>query len=327
MINHCIERRMVAVLLFTIGSLAAVAPRAETKPGNLDPWCDVPSFLRLYKLCADKIKAECIRSKVLSSDKLSADWIITDSLCGKYAAIEKLRSNDIQTINLCAQNAQINNLCIDSITTSSICVTDNIEFCTKFRANVSNHAPATPYTLGSLILFDTVDDDPNNNISQGVYTTYTVPRKGYYLISLEIPFNNLQGPTITGAPTAAPTIFINGATALTVNQTLLTFSTNQIATISILTMLEAGDILTTALNLYVIDPTLGLIPYVGTVSLLGQPGTNALNFAVHYLSGFCTPCTQSPATTCPITVCAPTPVSCPPCSDHHCLTRSNEMMA
>jgi len=274
-----------------------------------EPDCCGLTFLKVYKLCADKIQAECIRAKYTALKYICSDSIGTDTLCGNLVQANNLAANNTQTMNLCSSDAQINTLNAGAIYADTLCLRGDFQFCTSFRALADDEIDQLLYVLGTPILFTTVVDDPNGDVTQGTYTSYAVPDSGYYMVDLVVNFNTLAGPVITGVPTAAPTILVNGAIARQTRQAFLSFSFRQTTNLSVLLKLNAGDILTFALDVYILDPSTGESTYPGTVTLTDGI-TNRTGFAIHYLSGTCS------QTACPPSIpCAPTPVVCAACQD------------
>jgi hypothetical protein len=280
---------------------------------------------------AGKIETECIDADHVRAYDVSADLAYLAALCTQTICANQFVSSsvDAQTVttnnlsaagNTCLTNLSASNACFTNLTANSVCITgtlfaDNIVNCEKVRAYVSLSAPTT-YTLGNPIPFDVIQDDPNGNISFSP-TRYTAPVSGYYIVSAHTDLSNLQNSTpILGSPIAILQIQVNGVDAKEVFHPFLAFLNDQKAFISSIIRLNAGDVVTSTLDVAVIDQTTGFTLLTGTVDLDASsisPSDKNSFFAIHLLSENCpgiTPCTP-----CDLTPCTPsTPLTCGPCT-------------
>lgn len=278
------------------------------------------SELNLRKLCVDCIKAKCISvegirlcdlcAQTIEAKNLFAENEIVNNICasGKAQAAE-IWADKSYANSLCAASANLGSACIDNLTVGSF------NHCEKYRAAVTLSADIS-YVLGSNINWNVVLDDPNSNISLAPFS-YTAPVSGYYLLSFYLNSDSLAGSSIiTGIPVGLLTTTINGLELRQAQAPYLSFSLLQKGNLSSLVLLNAGDIVRMKYDVLVFDQVLGLVPYVGTVSLKGNgllPGQSG--FEIHYLSSLnCQSqvCPQCPMVSIP---CLPFTVPCEPCND------------
>src|SRR5690606_31518376 len=89
----------------------------------------------------------------------------------------------------------------------------------------------------------------------------------------------------------------------------LTFGNFQQSDLSFLLLLRAGEELTVSYEMLVVDDSSGLIPYVGTATLVGGPERTIFN--IHYVASLCSPTPCEPCTVTPCnSSCIPLPSSC-----------------
>jgi hypothetical protein len=278
--------------------------------------------LVLCKLCADKIKSKYIQTK-----DLKAEDICTEAIRAERECVESLRAKDVcaqhivtdsicttsaLTQDLCAFRAALRSLCVERecvshLSTNTLNVTDTIclqgDYCVSYRSFMSIGVN-TNFVLGSGIPFDSIVDDPNHNITLNNPSFYTAPRSGYYIVTASIAETNLTGSTVfTGVPTADIEVLVNGVIRLRERNAYLSFSKLQTSIVSGLLILNAGDEVSVNYQLFILDPVLGEIPYVGSVTLISA-GPSQTYMATHYLSSLCP--TPSPCQTC-------AKVDCPRC--------------
>lgn len=179
------------------------------------------------------------------------------------------------------------------------------------------------YTLGDIIDWNTILDDPNGNISFIPNSHYTAPYSGYYAIMLQLDQDDIQGnDPILGTPVANLEILVNGVLFRQTFVPFLAFHNEQKATVSGLLSLTAGDQITSRYKVLVMQDGVGLADYVGTVNILGT-GTeeNGSVFKIHLLSIDCpntTPCTPCTTGESGTNGCPPCPELCTPCQSSPC---------
>jgi len=246
---------------------------------------DHSTKLQVSSICAKKIKASQGRFKELCAEKIKADFMCTDKLAINH---------QLNVVDICAQ----------ALSTSDLCVSGNArinQICGNYRA-WAQYSVNTTYTLGSLLNFDNIIDNPAGNLTTSP-TAYTAPVAGYYTLTLSIHQLNLtpNAGIILGAPNAVLTVYINGVLQTQSFFPYLTFNPEQNSTLSSLLRLQAGDIVTATYNVLTVDPTSGVVNVAGTAVIQG--GNGASLFAIHYLSSdcesaACTPCTPHPELPC-----------------------------
>ena len=254
--------------------------------------------LKVDRLCVTKEKVGCI-----CAERLVAKEACITNLSATHLSAES------ETVNqLCAVNANINNLCVQNLTAT------NTVNCVSWRAAVTLSSNTT-YNLGGDIQWNVILDDPNSNIVLSPFS-YTVPVTGYYDLSFYVSSDTLMGSNvIAGVPIGLLTIKVNGNILRQFQSAYLSFSGLQNANLGSLVLLNMGDIVTMKYDVLTMDPSLGLVPYVGTVSMKGNgsfPGESG--FSIHYLSSLkCTPNTGAACVTC-----VPVGVACD--CDSMCMT-------
>jgi hypothetical protein len=261
--------------------------------------CQFNSQLKLSELCVDKLSVTCAKLAQIEAHKACIDKVCSECIC-----TDKLSVTGAFATNQFAANS----LCASVISGANVYATNNLyanDYHTKYRATVVFNSNAN-YTLGSIVNFDTILDDPNNNITFAP-TTYTAPKSGYYMVTLQIDQYNLvtAGP-ILGLPVGNAQILVNGIVYREGYTPYLSFFNNQKTTITGLISLKAGDKVNSVYKLLTIDQFAGVQDITGTVIVDGT-GVEANNsiFKIHYLSSdgnFPTP-----------PVCKTTPVDCTDC--------------
>jgi len=264
--------------------------------------------LKVEAICAKRVK-----SKWIDACNLNAKQICAESIKAKKACLDYLVVNE----NACIKKLQSQDICAQSITAANFCSSGPVKFtqaeiCQQFRATVvfgSNQ----PYNLNTPLNFDTILDDPNNNVTLAPFAYHT-PVAGYYLLSIEIDQNSLVAlPTspILGPPVANIIVNVNGNLVRQTFIPYLTFHNDQVSTFSSLIRLKAGDVVTVTYEIIVLTDA-GLVAYPSSVTVLGN-GTDAGDsslFQIHYMSSNCVQPICAPC----LPVCEfPCDVECPPC--------------
>jgi len=256
---------------------------------------------QLCKLCAEKIFTECLFAKVakikdvcIRNAKIEEIWnrvIRSCSACIKKAKIEKLKSEYIKTCKLFTKDACIEDLWSECIHAKKI------EHCTPYKAHVAITTPFIGYNFGADMKYDTVVSDPHHDVTNtGTYTYYTVPKTGWYTLSFSSDTCNVRdGGVINGTPILHPFILVNGKHAVHADYAFLSFNSNQNSLITSLLQLNEGDVVTTAVDLFVMDPSTGIMDYVGVADFnnpipLFPEHPPLTYFMIHYLSSDCCPC-------------------------------------
>jgi|GEM_PF-3378663 len=250
--------------------------------------CDCITKVEIHKLCAKKIKAHKGRFKKLCADHFKTDFICTDTITVNHV---------LNMSSICTPALSTNDLCVSGIARIE-------EVCGNYRA-FAQYSADTTYTLGALLNYDEILDNPDGDLAASP-TTFTTPVSGYYIISLAIHQLSIApvGPVL-GVPTAVLTVYVNGVAQRSSFFPYLTFNSEQDSSLSALIRLNVGDLVTATYTNLVVDQTLGTISIPGTVVIGG--GTGASFFAIHYLSSncdvpSCTPCTPA--------------AGLPPCNSH-----------
>lgn len=335
-----LSRLFARLFLALFLSCDMISIAAQTKPEVVDAiradangFCKLCALrvqkLRAKKACIEQLASELICTNSLKANVIDAPRIVNNALSTHSVKTDNLCATNIDTVNLCVDNLNLDNaLCANSITaqnlcaqasaidnlwtrtviSNNVCVSGNVEHCTAFKAivNVSN---LTTYTLGTKLSFDTIIDDPNNDIINSNPTQYLVPRTGYYIVSLETGLNDvvsLLNP-VAGIPVVSLEVFANNTRVLRGSEVFLSFAPQQDSVLTGIINLNAGDILTATLNLLALDST-GAVKVAGTVVLDANS-----SWTIHYLSSSCPdgvqPCQPSAAQCTPCS----TTVTCPPC--------------
>ena len=292
---------------------------------------DCKNELNLCKACIKKAKVQCLKackaiiqrqcSDLLEVHQLNAESETVNNLC----VATKLNASSVSALslnatNLCAQSGSFANLCVDNLTAP------NFPKCEKYRAQATLAAD-TLYALGSPLNWDTVLDDPNNNVALAPFS-YTVPVSGYYVATFDLNSANLVGSkTIVGNPVGLLSVLVNGLPGRSQQAPYLSFSSDQTGQATALGLLNAGDVITMKYDVLVFDSVLGLVPYVGSVTIKANGSQqNSSGFAIHLLS--LKDCPVPPGQTCqpcplPELPCSPLEIlcdrnDCPPMTEDPC---------
>jgi hypothetical protein len=245
--------------------------------------CD-SAVLKIRDICAKNIGVQCLKSCKIDN----VNNISTDSLCAKRNISAKSICTDSLTVN---DDVVLDNLTVNG----NLCINDTIsvgEICQKYRATTT-YAANTTYTLGTYLNYDTILDDPNNNISLNPMI-YTVPVTGYYIVNIQVSQENLVTTfPILGTPIANIGLIVNGLRVRTSAFPYLSFTNDQAGLLTALILLNAGDMVQATYTITVLDQTVGIVEVNGTVTIEG--GSLNSTFAIHYLSSACqnTICTPS----------------------------------
>lgn len=271
---------------------------------------DCRDELNLCKLCvkkawfkwlhADFISTGSFCSPSLKAKQFQAEDAIMNSLClSGGLKSKKVETESLNANLLCAQSGTINSLCVNDLSVVNLKTAP----AAQYRAFV-DFAADMNYVLGGNINFDTIVDDPNNNVALSPFS-YTAPVGGYYSVTLQVDQQNLVTLNpLLGVPTAHLKIYVNGVLARDATVPFLTFSNQQKSNIGSLLILNAGDVVTAQYSVDQLSNS-GLSPVNGSVTILG--GANATLFGIHFLSAL----VNSGG---PSVVCSPCPAVQTPCS-------------
>lgn len=289
----------------TISSAAVVSD--QVCANHLNVWKEA---------CVGTLDAQSVCTNHVSSQDINSDFICTKDL----NVANQLCASEVVAQVACVNNLVANDACINNLKVGAL------QQCGKYRATMT-FAANQSYTLGDIVEWDTILDDPNNNISFIPNAQYTAPLSGYYTILLQLDQDNIQGAdVILGTPVANLELLVNGTLFRQTFVPFLTFHNEQKATVSGLLSLNAGDVVTSRFRVLVMADGVGLTDYVGTVNILGTGiEENGSVFKIHLLSVDCldlpcVPCiTGASGSTgcfqeCP-EVCVPCqPIPCIPCT-------------
>ena len=280
---------------------------------------DCCNELNLRRLCVDRLKARCAEIKKLNATTINVDDIHAKTLCLETEfSTNEISGTNINGQNVCAENLTATTACVGSLVANDVCIpgaltVSNFKPCAKYAATVIFNND-TPYNLGSTIGFDTILSDPNNNVTLAPgFMSYTAPFTGDYVITVQIDQHGLNGSNvIVGLPVTNIELYVNGTITRQTFVPYLSFHDAQKGNYSALIGLQAGDVITSQYNVFVMNDTAGFVPYAGQITIEGNPGVeNASLFKIHLLSIACpngVPC--SPCTT----GCQPTVTGCQPFS-------------
>lgn len=214
--------------------------------------CPLPSNqVNLDKACVTCLNASCAQVQQL----IAVNACVSNNLQASQVWGDQGYFN-----SLCATNANFTNACISNLKTGNFIPT------TTYRATV-NYSADTIYALGSLLNFDNIVDDPNNNVSLTPNMSYTAPVSGYYMMTYKVNITNVlptSGP-ILGTPTANPAVYVNGLLVRDMYSSFLSFFNTQKVILDSLITLQAGDVVT--MNYNILGGS-GL-PVAGTVTIVG----------------------------------------------------------
>ncbi|HEV2916496.1 MAG TPA: hypothetical protein VGW78_02010 [Candidatus Babeliales bacterium] len=305
-------------------------PLEETKVccAVSNPCCPTNS-LTLCTLKADAIGACCLQAERVSAGDVCANRITTNQFCTPSLNIDTVCANNAQIKNMCAHHVQIDELCALKAMINQLCARQayfdnacikNLRFCSNISARASQSTLVT-YNLGDDLPFDTVEYDPSSSITQAP-TEYTAPEAGVYEITVQVVFDNLTGPTIiAGTPKGSLELYINGLIRRAVDTPFLMFTTSSQTFLTTLIFLNAGDVVTSKYQIFVLDPNVGVIAYPGKIELLGNPNPAAYKpvFYIQYVSSDCEGTFSGCDSICDL-ICQTTPcvVECTPCTPMQC---------
>ena len=284
--------------------------------------------LNLSKLCANAICADSINVTDLTATNinnsgclplLSSPAVCTASVISATADIGAANFNSLTSASACVTNLMSTNISADYITSNSACFSgqltaSNLLNCGVYRANVVYSAPVT-YTLGSLVAFDTILDDPNSNITLAP-TTYTVPVAGYYIAEFNFSISNITTTIpIVGIPTANPQLYVNGILHNESYSSFMSFFPQQKVILNSLLSLNKGDTITMMFNILALNSTNGVVPVSGTASVIGDGSdVNTSSFKIDLVSVSCAASQGATPSCAPVIPCTPVaPKTCVPC--------------
>lgn len=285
-------------------------------------------------ICANNITAADISAKHGCFDSLD----LSTSLCSPLLSAPNVCAGNVTTNSLssstvCSSNVNATLGTFQSLVSNEVCLPGSTRIadllnCGKYRATTS-YSVNTVYTLGSLVNFTAIIDDPNNNITLSP-TTYTVPISGYYILTFKFNVTNLlpsNGLPILGAPIATPEILVNGSVDRESYSPWLSFNNQQRSVLTSLISLKAGDQITMRYNVLALDSSSGLSNVAGTVDVVGSGTENGNSvFKISLLNMDCTELPCAPSIPCTRNTCTPcTPQqggscrSCTPETKNDCL--------
>lgn len=333
---------LLVALLSCMTAISQVALEQDKQERNVkfleDEECGP---LKIGSLYAKKIKAKCAQVRNLDAqcaeinrlkvsdlhavDKVYMSQLCTQSICANSIITYSLDSQNARINDLSAQSAHISNLsvlgaCASRLTVNDLCVPGTLRAadllnCGKYRATVV-YSTNTTYTLGQLLSFDTITDDPNGNVTLVPNTRYTAPISGYYILTFEVYQNNLRTDSpVLGSPVVYPQILVNGSEFRSAFSPYLTFFNVQASTLTLLGSLNAGDVIELAYDLITVDQTSGSMNIVGTVDLLGNGTENGFS-TVFKIALLNVDCLDLPCAPCiPGTISAPRECAVCPSAD------------
>lgn len=140
------------------------------------------------------------------------------------------------------------------------------------------------YTLGNIINFDQINDNPGNNIS-GIVPGYVVPVAGYYMVTIGLTSNNLAISELTlSSPICQIEIVQNNTVVFQAYQPIVTVGSLNHHSVTGIIRAQAGDVLQASYTAWAVklDSSFGSV--AGSVDLLGDADGIASFMRVHYLS-------------------------------------------
>lgn len=327
------KRALMIFSLMSVGNTMTITDPAEPARQEracsmcqVSPCCPTVNSLSLCNLCSDRINAGCLSvdENLTVGQQVCADRVVTRDLCVPSLSVDNICSTIIQTNNLCAeraaanqfcsQAANIKQLCTQRLSTQDLCVKGLIRSCSLFSSRVALGADIS-YPLGSVVPFDTILSDPNNNIHFSP-TRYVTPESGIYGVTVQIVQQDIMGGgIIVGTPVGVIEYYVNGLLRRQSFAPYLSFVNRQSAQMTTLISLSAGDELTIRYKVLVVDENMGLVEYPGSVTLIGNSlGLLRSFMIVHYLSSDC----NSLECPCELAPCQPCTVECAGCLDQDC---------
>ena len=271
--------------------------------------CDCDNDIRIKRLCAKILTAECIDSDKITSRDLCAKYVK-----GKTSNFENTSiKNELCAHEIGASVAKLGTVYANDLCVSGTLTANAYNICNNVRAALLSSAP-TLYTLGSIINWDVLFDNPGGHASLIPYAHFTAPVAGYYMVTLQVDVSNIlpvSGKPLLGLPVANPQIYINNVLYREVFLPFLSFVNSQASTISTLVKLAAGDELTSKYDILYLDEVTGFGKLVGTVVINGNGTTDNKSLFEVILLG--TDCTKQCE---PVVVCTPSPCEeCRPCCE------------
>jgi hypothetical protein len=223
--------------------------------------CPLPlNQLNLDKACIQCLSAGCAQiQQSVSQNACVSGALQASQVWGAQGYFNSLSST----------NANFTNACISNLTAT------NFNPSTSYRATL-NYAANTTYTLGSLLNFTNIVDDPNNNVLLAPTTSYTAPVTGYYDFTFKVNITAItpsSGP-ILGNPVANPQIFVNGILVREIYAPFISFFNAQSVILDSLITLQKGDVVTMEYNVLAGAGT----PVAGTVNIVGTGVENGNSF-------------------------------------------------
>ena len=313
--DHCNNELKIGYLLAKkIKARCQEAEVLNAKKIHADTTCtrqlDVTENARFNDLDAQSLCANVVNSARVASDIACANHLnvwqdaVVGSLDSQSVCTNRLDSAAINSDTLCTQDLNVaHRVCASEIITNTVCtnnlsandgcinniVASNFLQCGRYRATMTFSGNFN-YTLGDIVDWDTILDDPNGNISFVPNSQYTAPYSGYYTILLQLDQDNLQGSdVILGTPVANLEVLVNNQLFRQTFVPFLTFHNEQKATVSGLLSLQAGDVVTCRYKVLVMTDS-GFTDYVGNVNILGTGAEeNGSVFKIHLLSIDCPP--------------------------------------
>ncbi len=280
------------------------------------------SELKVLGVCAKQVKADCISAGTISADQICTKTLVardaciqrlsTAQLCTNEVDIQRICAEDINTDSLCAQSATLNEACIiheraelicaDEIKTTSICVSGLFQQCLFLTSRMAVSSSYT-YTLGDTVTFDTIQSDPSGSLAQNP-SRFITPESGLYALTVQLITENLSGSEIiAGAPIGDVEVWVGGFLRRQLFVPYLAFNHSQSNILTTLISLTQGQEVLVRYKVLVLDANVGLVEFVGHVTMIGAPGfANNSTFIMHYLGSEC-----------PIAACTPCTISCEPC--------------
>lgn len=259
----------------------------DTRCQEQDFDCCGSTRLNVDSLCARRIETKCedacrINAKLACIKHLAAHEICTKDLDVECKAnVKDLCAKDIKADCACIRWLGAENVCAQSLRATDFLACGKYQATAVFAAN-------TTYNLGANIDFDTILDDPNNNINLAPFY-YTAPISGQYIVTVQIDEDTLvSADPVLGIPVAQLHVYRNGTLSKSTFAPFLSFHEQQQTTVAALIHLNAGDRVHSVYEVGVMNDTLGFTTLVGTVSILGngtEDGTSL--FKINLLSADC----------------------------------------
>lgn len=140
------------------------------------------------------------------------------------------------------------------------------------------------YTLGNIINFDQIGDNPGSNIS-GIVPGYVVPVAGYYMVSIGLTSNNLTITEVTlSSPVCQVEIVKNSTVVFQAYQPIVNVGSLNHHALTGMVRAEAGDVLYASYTAWAVRLNGSFGSVTGTADLLGDADGISSFMRVHYLS-------------------------------------------